>query len=218
MKLFEERNSIVEYGKKLINSGLTTGTGGNLSIYNRAEGLIAIKPSAVDYFEIRPEDVVVVTPQGKIVEGELKPSIELPFHLDLLNHRDDINAVLHTHQIYATTIACMEWELPAVHYLVGVAGNKVPLAKYAPIGTQQLSDNILEAIGNYNACLMSHHGIVAVGKDMKSAFNVAEEIELVAQIFVQCKSMGEPKILSDEEMMIIAEKFKTYKQPKKNDV
>jgi len=215
MKLFDERNSIVEYGRKLISSRLTTGTGGNLSIYNRAEGLIAIKPSAVDYFNIQPEDVVVVTPTGEIVEGNLKPSIELPFHLDLLNHREDINAVLHTHQVYATTLACMEWELPAVHYLVGVSGKKVPIAKYASIGTQELSNNIIEAIGNYNACLMSHHGLVAVGKDMKSAFNVAEEIELVAQIYIQCKSMGEPPILSDEEMMIIAEKFKTYKQPKK---
>jgi L-fuculose-phosphate aldolase len=131
----------------------------------------------------------------------------------LLNSRDDINAVIHTHQVYATTIACMNWELPAVHYLVGFSGNKVPIAKYAPIGTQELSDYIIEAIGSYNACLMSNHGIVTVGRNIQSAFNVAEEIELVSKIFIQCKSMGEPKILSDEEMMIIGEKFLTYGQP-----
>lgn len=213
MLLFDERKAVVEYGRKLITSQLTTGTGGNLSIFNRSEGLVAIKPSAVDYFIMRPEDVVVVTPEGEVVEGELKPSIEIRIHLDLLRSRDDINAVVHTHQVYATTIACMNWELPAVHYLVGFSGNKVPIGKYAPIGTQELSDNIIEAIGSYNACLMSNHGIVTVGKDIKSAFNVAEEIELVSKIFFQCKSMGEPKILSDEEMIIIGEKFLTYGQP-----
>jgi L-fuculose-phosphate aldolase len=213
MRLFDERRAIVEYGRKLITNQLTTGTGGNLSIYNRSEGLVAIKPSAVDYFIMQPEDVVVVTPEGEVVEGELMPSIEIRIHLDLLNSRDDINAVIHTHQVYATTIACMNWELPAVHYLVGFSGNKVPIAKYAPIGTQELSDFIIEAIGSYNACLMSNHGIVTVGKNIQSAFNVAEEIELVSKIFIQCKSMGEPKILSDEEMIIIGKKFLTYGQP-----
>lgn len=213
MRLFDERSAIVEYGRKLITTQLTTGTGGNLSIYNRSEGLVAIKPSAVDYFLMQPEDVVVVTPQGEVIEGNLTPSIEIRIHLDLLNSRDDINAVIHTHQVYATTIACMNWELPAVHYLVGFSGNKVPIAKYAPIGTQELSDYIIEAIRGYNACLMSNHGIVTVGTDIKSAFNVAEEIELVSKIFIQCKSMGEPKILSDEEMIVIGEKFLTYGQP-----
>jgi L-fuculose-phosphate aldolase len=216
MRLYDERCAIVEYGRKLITHHLTTGTGGNLSIYNRSEGLVAIKPSAVDYFTMKPEDVPLVSPQGKLVEGNLQPSIEIRFHLDLLNYREDINAVVHTHQVNATTIACMNWELPAVHYLVGFSGNKVPLADYAPIGTQELSDNILHAIGNYNACLLANHGLVTVGKDLASAFNVAEELELVAKLYIQCKSMGEPKILTDEEMIVIGEKFKTYGQPQKN--
>lgn len=215
MRLFDERSAIIEYGQKLINSQLTTGTGGNLSIFNRSEGLIAIKPSAVDYFLMRPEDVVVVAPDGEVVDGDLIPSTEIRFHLDLLNFRNDINAVVHTHQVNATTIACMNWELPAVHYLVGYSGNKVPLAKYAPFGTQELSDNILEAIGSYSACLMANHGLVTVGKDINSAFNVAEELELVSKIYIQCKSMGEPVILSDEDMMVIGERFKSYGQPQK---
>ena len=212
MKLAEERNLIVEYGKKLIASQLTTGSGGNLSIFNRKENLIAIKPSGMDYLLMQPEDVVVLSPDGEIVEGSRLPSSETKFHLALLNHRTDINAVVHTHQVYATTIACMNWELPAVHYLVGFSGNKVPLAKYATYGSQELSDNILEAIGNYNACLMANHGIVTVGASILSAFAVAEEIELVARLYVQCKSMGEPVILSKEEMVVVGEKFKTYGQ------
>ncbi len=212
MKLFDERNAIVEYGRKLITSRLTTGSGGNLSIINRKEGLIAIKPSGVDYLTMKPEDVVVVDPEGNTVEGDLAPSSEIRFHLALLDYRKDANAVVHTHQVYATTIACMNIELPAVHYLVGFSGNKVPLAKYATFGTQELSDNILAAIGNYNACLMANHGIVSVGADIKAAFAVVEELELVSRLYVQCKSMGEPVILSDEEMATIGKKFVTYGQ------
>jgi L-fuculose-phosphate aldolase len=214
MRLFEEREAIVEYGRKLITSNLTTGSGGNLSIYNRAEGLVAIKPSGVDYFKMRPEDVVVVAPNGQIVDGDLQPSSEIRFHLALLGYREDINAVVHTHQVYATTIACMNWELPAVHYLVGFSGNKVPLAKYATFGSQELSDNILASIGSYNACLMANHGIVTVGKDIGSAFAVAEELELVSRLYYQTKCIGEPVILSDKEMITIGEKFQTYGQRK----
>jgi L-fuculose-phosphate aldolase len=161
---------------------------------------------------MKPEQIVILSPDGKIVEGDLLPSSEMRFHLALLNHRSDINAVVHTHQVYATTIACMRWELPAVHYLIGFAGNKVPLAKYATYGTQELSDNILSAIGNYNACLMSNHGIVTVGAAILNAFATAEELELVSRLYYQCKCIGEPAILSDEEMVIIGEKFKTYGQ------
>ena len=214
MRLREERKAIVEYGKKMITANLTTGSGGNLSIYNRAENLVAIKPSGVDYFEMKPADGVVVSLDGQIVEGDLQPSSEIRFHLALLQHRQDINAVVHTHQVYATTIACMNWELPAVHYLVGFSGNKVPLAKYATFGSQELSDEILAAIGSYNACLMANHGIVTVGKDIGSAFATAEELELVSRLYYQAKCIGEPVILSDKEMETIGEKFQTYGQRK----
>jgi L-fuculose-phosphate aldolase len=212
MKLSEEREMIVEFGRKLIASQLTTGSGGNLSIFNRKENLVAIKPTGVDYLLMKPEDVVVLSPEGERVDGKLKPSSEMKFHLALYKHRSDVNAVVHTHQVYATTIACMNWELPAVHYLVGYSGNKVPLAKYATFGSQELCDNIVSAIGKYNACLMANHGIVAVGQNILGAFNTAEELELVSRLYYQTKCIGEPAILSDEEMIIIGEKFKTYGQ------
>lgn len=210
MLLVDERNLIVEFGRKMLTSQLTTGSGGNLSIFNRQQGLIAIKPSGADYLVMKPEDVVVVSPQGEIVDGKLIPSSELRFHLALYEKRAEVNAVVHTHQVYATTVACMNWELPAVHYLVGFSGNKVPLAKYATFGTQELSNNIVSAIGKYNACLMANHGIVTVGQDMGSAFATAEELELVAHIFCLGKSIGEPVILSDKEMERVVSKFSTY--------
>lgn len=213
MLLQQEREEIVAFGRKLISSNLTTGSGGNLSIFNRHLGYIAIKPTGVDYFVMKPEDVVVIDPEGKIVEGKLKPSSEVSLHLGLLKARPDIHAVVHTHQVYATTLACLNWEIPAVHYLVGFSGNKVPLAPYATYGTPELAENIVKSIGQYNACLMANHGIVTVGANLSAAFNVAEELELVARLYYQAMCIGEPKILSDQEMEVVTTKFATYGQP-----
>jgi L-fuculose-phosphate aldolase len=214
MLLAEERESILTFGRKLITANLTTGSGGNLSVYNRAEGLVAIKPTGIDYFDLKPEDIVVMTVDGRIVDGRLKPSSESNFHLGLMRSRPDVNAVVHTHSVYATTLACLGWELPAVHYLVGYSGNKVPVAPYATFGTQQLADNIINTIGEYRACLMANHGLVTVGSNLATAFAAAEEIELVARIYYQARSIGEPVILPDAEMAVVCEKFRTYGQKK----
>jgi L-fuculose-phosphate aldolase len=213
MLLQQEREEVVFFGRKLITSNLTTGSGGNLSIFNRQSGYIAIKPTGVDYFKMRPEDVVVMNLEGEIIDGYLKPSSEVSLHLGLLRARSDINAVVHTHQVYAATLACLNWEIPAVHYLVGFSGNKVPLALYATYGTPELAQNVIQAIGQYNACLMANHGIVTVGTTLSAAFNVAEELELVARLYYQSMCIGEPKILSDQEMEVVAKKFTTYGQP-----
>ncbi len=212
MLLEQERNRIIHFGKKLATSNLTTGTGGNLSIANRKENLAAISPSGIDYFQIRPENVAVVNMAGEIQDGNSKPSSELGFHLELYNTRTDVQAVVHTHSVYASTIACLHWELPAVHYLVGFSGNKVPLAPYATYGTKKLARNVVEGIGSYNAVLLANHGLVTVGANMDAAFATAEEIELVARIYYQAKNVGQPVVLPDEEMEIVIEKFKKYGQ------
>jgi L-fuculose-phosphate aldolase len=210
MLLEKERESITQFGRKLIDAQLTTGTGGNLSIFNRAEGLVAIKPSGVAYFDMTPSDVVVIDLGGTVLDGKLKPSSETLFHLSLYKFRPDINAVVHTHQIYATTIACLNWELPAVHYLISLSGNKVPLAAYATYGSPELSENILQAIGNYNACLLANHGLITVGINIAAAFAAAEEIELVSRLYYQSKCIGNPVILSDDDMKDVIKKLQTY--------
>jgi L-fuculose-phosphate aldolase len=210
MLLEKERESIVQFGRKLIDAQLTTGTGGNLSIFNRAEGLVAIKPTGVAYFEMTPSDVVVIDLGGYVLDGKLRPSSETLFHLSLYKFRPNINAVVHTHQVYATTIACLNWELPAVHYLIGLSGNKVPLAAYATYGTPELSENIIQSIGNYNACLLANHGLVTVGTDIGAAFAAAEEIELVSRLYYQAKCIGNPVILSDDEMKAVIKRFNSY--------
>lgn len=212
MLLSLERELIVEYGKKLITSGLTKGTGGNISIFNRQENLMAISPSGIDYYETKPEDVVVLDLNGEIVDGNRKPSSELEMHSIFYKKRTDINAIVHTHSPYATTIAALNWELPAVSYLVAYAGLNVRCAKYATFGTKELAENAFEAMIDRRAVLLANHGLLAGAHDIANAFNIAEEIEFTAEIYYRAKSIGEPVILPEDEMVRMLEKFKTYGQ------
>lgn len=216
MILEKERIEIVEFGRKLVKSRLTTGTGGNLSRVDRDRNLVAITPSGIDYEEMAPEDVVVLDIKGRIVDGRSAPSSEKGFHLGLYRKRSDVNAVIHTHSHYATTLACLKMEIPAVHYLVGFCGKKVPVAEYATYGTDELAEKVCAAIEEYNAVLMANHGLVAVGPDLLRAFSVAEEIEFVARIYYQAMSIGEPIVLPDKEMRKVIKKFGGYGQKRKS--
>lgn len=214
MELENERKTVARFGLKMVESGLTTGTGGNLSIIDRNSGKVAVSPSGIEYAALQPRDVVLTDVQGNVIDGEAKPSSELGFHLSLYHRRKDVQAIVHTHSPYAVTMACLGWEIPAVHYLVGFAGKKVPLAPYATFGTPELAEIVAEYIGDYNALLLANHGLVAVGPTMDTAFAAAEEIEFVARIYYQTKSLGNPVILPDDEMDTVLEKFKTYGQKK----
>jgi L-fuculose-phosphate aldolase len=212
MLMEKERNAIVRFGKKMLTARLTSGTGGNLSIFDRNRGFVAISPSGIEYEEMEPGDVVVTDTEGSTLEGICRPSSELSFHLALYRSRPDVAAVVHTHSPYATTMACLNVEIPAVHYLVGFSGRKVPLAPYATFGTPELAANVSAAIGDYNAVLLANHGLVTVGPNLETAFAAAEEIELVARIYYQAKCIGDPVIISDDEMSVVIEKFASYGQ------
>ncbi|HSH35592.1 L-fuculose-phosphate aldolase [Schnuerera sp.] len=214
MLMKKERELIVEYGKKLYTTGLTKGTGGNLSIYNREEKLMAISPSGIDYFDIKPEDVVILNIKGEQVDGERTPSSEVEMHRIFYERRTDIDAIIHTHTMYATTLACLNWSLPPVHYMVALAGLDVKCAKYATYGTKELAENAFEAMKDRNAVLLANHGLLAGAKDLLNAFNITEEIEYCAELYYRTKSIGEPVILPEEEMKLMMEKFKTYGQRK----
>lgn len=212
MILLEERKEIVEYGRQLVTSKLTKGTGGNLSIFNREEGLMAISPSGIDYFDIRPEDVVVVDLDGKIIDGDRKPSSELDMHLIFYQKRKDIDAIIHTHTVFATTISCLNITLPPVHYMIALAGPDVRCAKYATYGTKELAENAFEAMVDRKAVLLANHGLLAGAKDLANAFNITEEIEYCAELYYRAKSIGQPVILPEDEMKTMLKKFKNYGQ------
>ncbi|CAM4370436.1 L-fuculose-phosphate aldolase [Bacillus manliponensis] len=210
--LQKEREDVVEYGKKLIASGLTKGTGGNISIFNREKGLVAMSPSGLEYFETEPEDVVVLNLDGEIVDGERNPSSELDMHLIFYKKREDLNALVHTHSPYAKTIASLGWEIPPVSYLIAFAGPNVRCAPYETFGTKELAEVAYEGMIDRRAVLLANHGLIAGGNTIKMAFTVAEEIEFCAQIYYQTKAIGEPKLLGEEELQRLAKKFETYGQ------
>lgn len=212
-ELLRIREEIVRYGRKMLEEGLTTGSGGNLSFFSRDTGVIAITPSGVGYTEMSPGDVVLVDAQGRCLGKGLKPSSELGFHLSVYEARPDVSAVVHTHSPYATTFACLRMEIPAVHYLVGFAGKNVPVAPYATFGTDELAGEVSGFIKDRNAILLANHGLVAAGRDLSSAFNTALEVEFTARVYHQALCVGKPHILDDGEMEKIIVKFESYGRP-----
>ncbi|MDR7073215.1 L-fuculose-phosphate aldolase [Fictibacillus barbaricus] len=212
MLLQNEREQVVYYCQQMVKRGLTKGTGGNISIFNRESRLIAISPSGIDYDVMTAEDVVVVNLDGEVVDGNCKPSSELSMHAIYYKRRDDINAVVHTHSPFATTISAMRWDLPAVSYLVAHAGRDVRCAEYASFGTPELAENAFKAMENRKAVLLANHGFLSGAQDIANAFNIAEEIEFCCEIYYRTKCVGEPIILDDEEMELMTEKFKEYGQ------
>jgi len=203
-------SGIVRFGRKMLEDDLTSGSGGNLSVYIREMNIIAVTPSGLGYNEMSPHDIVLLDGEGRAVRTGLKPSSETGFHLAVYKARPDVSAVVHTHSPYATTFACLGMEIPAVHYLVGFAGKNVPVAPYATFGSEELASTVGEYISARNAVLLASHGLVAAGSDLASAYNVALEVEFTARIYHQSLAIGKPVIIDDDEMDRIMKKFETY--------
>lgn len=206
-----EKEQVVRYGKKLIDRRLTTGSGGNISVCNREKNLVAISPSGLDYYETTPEDIVILDMDGNLVEGKHRPSSEAGMHLAFYKNRADVSGIVHTHSKFATAIACMGWELPAVHYLIGMAGHRVKCTGYATYGSDELAKKALETIGDSNAVLLANHGLIALGEDVDRAFSTAEHLEFVSEVYYLTKTLGTPNILSDEDMDEVMKKFGTFR-------
>ena len=208
----KERNEIVEYCKMLITRGLTKGTGGNISIFDRESRHMIISPSGIDYDKMTAEDVVVCDLQGNVIAGDKEPSSEFPMHAIFYQQRSDIDAIVHTHSMPATVLASLRWNLPAVSYLVAFAGKDVRCADYASFGTPELATNAFDAMQDRKAVLLANHGLLAGANNIATAFAIAEEVEFCCEVYLKAKAVGEPVILDDEDKPHMAEKFKTYGQ------
>ncbi|MDO5732635.1 MAG: L-fuculose-phosphate aldolase [Eubacteriales bacterium] len=217
LSMYQDRLDLITYGKKLVDTNLTKGTGGNLSVFNRKTGIMAITPTGIDFYEIRPEDIVLMNLDGDVVGGHRKPSSEWEMHLLQYKYRDDIDAVIHAHTAYATVFAILREPIPASHYMIAVAGKDVRVAEYATYGTHELAVNAFEAMKDRRAVLLANHGILAGAQDLLNAFNVIEEVEYCAAAYYRARCIGAPIILDDEEMTLMAEKFKTYGQRKSSE-
>ena len=214
MILEKEREQVIEYSLKLLSEGLTNGTAGNVSIFNREKGLVAISPTGVNYSELTPEMISIVDLEGKLIEG-LKPSSELEMHMILYRNREDVNAVIHTHPVYTTVLACLRQDLPAIDYMIAVTGaTKVKCAEYASYGTKELAENAYKAMGSGLAVILANHGLTTAGKDIANAFNITVQVEYISNLYIKARNIGEPIILPDNEMNSMLERFKTYGQIK----
>ena len=195
---------------KLNTLGLNHGATGNCSI-RKEEGFL-ISPSGISNDSLKPEHIVLMKMNGALVNPKkLQPSSEWLFHRDIFTSRKDVNAVVHTHSVYASALSVLGAAIPQFHYMIAVTGGKeIPCAQYAMFGTQELSDNILKSLGKQKACLMSNHGLITVGNDLKEAVDIAEEVEYLSKMYVIANMPRKPHLLSDEEMDDVLKRFQSY--------
>jgi L-fuculose-phosphate aldolase len=206
------RDEIVRTAREMECLGINQGTSGNVSA-RFDEGLL-ITPSGVpasalcaDAIVWLPFDVEADAP----VFAQSRPSTEWRFHRDILRARSDVGAVVHTHSSAATAIAIHGRDIPAHHYMVAVAGgNSIRCAPYATFGSQALSDHALEALKDRTACLLAHHGVIALGRDLAKALWLANEVEVLATQYLLASQLGPPPVLSDDEIAEVVKKFSNY--------
>lgn len=195
---------------KLNTLGLNHGATGNCSI-RKEEGFL-ISPSGISNDSLKSEHIVLMKMDGTLVNPKkLQPSSEWLFHRDIFTSRKDVNAVVHTHSVYASALSVLGAAIPQFHYMIAVTGGKeIPCAQYAMFGTQELSDNILKSLGKQKACLMSNHGLITVGNNLKEAVDIAEEVEHLSKMYVIANMPRKPHLLSDEEMDDVLKRFQSY--------
>lgn len=202
------RQQMLEVSRELVRLGLNRGTSGNVGA--RCGEYFLVTPSGVPVDEMTPGSMVEMDFSGKVLSAG-KPSSEWRFHLDILKARPEINAVVHVHSMFATTMACLRMEIPAFHYMIAlVGGDSIHCAPYALFGSQTLSDVAVAALENRKACLLANHGMIAIGKDLKSVLAITVEVETLCEQYWRALQVGQPYILCDQEMQEVQEKFQGY--------
>ncbi|WP_228151203.1 class II aldolase/adducin family protein [Tamilnaduibacter salinus] len=204
------RNTLVETARAMNRKGLNQGRSGNVSV-RYGDGML-ITASGCHFDEITPEHVVATDLDGHY-QGPLKPSSERSFHAAIYRQRPDAQAVVHVHSPWATTLASLRRAIPAFHYMVAVAGGKdIPCTPYATFGTDELADHIANAVRDRDACLMANHGQIALAGSLDAALDLAMEVENLARCYAQALTVGEPVLLSDDEMDAVLDKFGSYRE------
>lgn len=203
---------VVDTCRKMNAMGLNQGPSGNVSLRLDATHFL-ITPSGIPYDIMRPEDVPVMDMTGHWF-GRRRPSTEWRFHRDILKSRTETNAVLHTHSMFSTTLACLRRGIPPFHYMIAVAGgDTIRCASYATFGTQALSDNVIKALEGRRACLLANHGLICLGANLERTLGLAVEVETLAGMYCRARQHGIPRLLDKREMSRILELFRTYGTP-----
>ena len=204
------RKAVVAAARQLGPLGLGRGTSGNVSV--RAGDGLLITPTGIPCDALTPDSIVWMEPDGRY-EGDWQPSSEWRFHCDILRRRPELNAVVHSHAVHATALACHGRGIPAFHYTVAAAGGRdIRCAPYATFGTAELSANAVRALEGRRACLLANHGLIACGRTLDTALALAVEVETLAAMYLKALEIGDPVELDDAEMQRILGKFATYGQ------
>lgn len=209
------RKAVIETAVTMSRRGLSPGRSGNVSC-RWGSGML-ITPTGMAYDAIEPADTVFVNADGAVSDNQRTPSSEWRFHLSAYHARPDRHAVVHTHSMHATVLACARKPIPAFHYMVAVAGGKdIPCVPYATFGSDDLARHVAAGLKDRDACLMANHGQIALGETLPAALELAFEVEILAEQYYKVLLLGAlkllPEILSDTAMAEMVEKFKTYGQ------
>jgi L-fuculose-phosphate aldolase len=203
------RKEVIATALEMSRLGLSPGRSGNVSC--RFKDGMLITPTGRRYEDTEPEDIVFVAADGSVPDGQLNPSSEWRFHLAAYHARPDKNAVVHSHSMHATVLACAHKSIPPFHYMIGAVGGKViPCVPYATFGTQELARNVAAGLRECDACLMANHGQIACGASLSHALELALEVEVLAEQYYKVLLLGSVHVLDDAEMLKIAELFKSY--------
>ena len=220
MKNLKIREDVIEYSIKLNTTNLSPLRSGNISVRgfeDDKEGFF-ITPSGKKYETLKPEDIVFLSLNEEKdflswFNSGKNPSSEWRFHQDIYKNKWEAKAIVHAHSPNASAVSTHGKSIPPFHYMIALAGGEdIKCAEYATFGTEDLSKNIVKALEKRTACLMSNHGQVAFGKNLESAFELAQEIENICHQYTIALKLGKPKILSFEEMKKVLDKAKNYKK------
>lgn len=213
------REEVATTARRMISSGLVKGTSGNVSA-RTPENDVLVTPSGLDYAELGPEDLVLVDLAGNLLDGSWKPSTETPMHTGIYRARPEVHGIVHTHSRYSTTLACLGWPIPPVHYMLTVLSDegRVPLAPYTLYGTEELARHAAETLGErHTACLLQNHGTITVGDSPDQAYARTEILEEMAELYYRARVAGEPVLLDPQQVSEVAEKIAGYGKAKSAD-
>jgi L-fuculose-phosphate aldolase len=203
-----KRQSIIDACRGMNALGINQGTSGNISL--RHDHGLLITPTSVPYETMQPEQIVFMDLDGSFDPAQ-RPSSEWRFHLDILKARPEINAVVHAHPPYSTILAIMGLEIPPIHYMIACAGgDTIRCAPYATFGTQELSEHAVRALEDRLACLLEHHGMIAVGPSLSKAMWLAVEVETLARQYHGCLQIGTPRLLPKAEIKNVLGRITGY--------
>ena len=204
----EKRQAIIDACRRMNALGINQGTSGNISV-RHGDGLL-ITPTSLPYDTMTPDQIVFMAMDGSHA-GDQKPSSEWRFHLDILKARGDVDAVVHAHPTYCTILAIMGMEIPPVHYMIAAAGgDSIRCAPYATFGTAELSGHAVRALEGRLACLLDHHGMIAVGPSLAKALWLAVEVETLARQYHGCLQIGKPPLLTSAEIERVRQRMAGY--------